>query len=103
MAVFLLNNRGQLHERVKVGGVSQTINCDQAASISRANSRVSRPAATSLQPVVFCPAHRGEKSLRPKLSALACHGAMAAARGKSGVAALIGPNSHMTRFIMLRV
>jgi hypothetical protein len=32
---------------------------------SPANSRVRKAAETSLHPVVFCPAHRGEKSLPP--------------------------------------
>jgi hypothetical protein len=67
------------------------------------NSSVSAVAETSLQPVVFWPAHRGLKSLRPRLSALARSGATAdAASGKSGAKGLIGPSSSMMRFTMPR-
>src|SRR5262249_16618536 len=66
---------------------------------SAASSRVSCAAETSLHPLAFWPAHNGENSLLPRLSALARNGARAAAaNGKSGVAGLIGPTSFMTRF-----
>src|ERR1051326_1556330 len=70
---------------------------------TRANSCVRRAAETSLHPVVFCPAHSGEKSLLPMLSALARSGAIAEpARGKTGALVLIGPSSRMRRVTMLR-
>ena len=64
---------------------------------------MSSAADTSLQPLVFCPAHIGEKSPQPWLSALARKGARAAAaNGKAGTAALMGPSSRMRRFTMPR-
>ena len=76
---------------------------DQLPWISLANSRVRRLAETSLHPVVFCPAHSGEKSPLPRLSAFARKGAIAdVANGKAGADALIGPNSLMMRFTIPR-
>jgi len=60
-------------------------------------------AETSLHPLAFCPAHKGENSPLPRLSALARKGAMAdVAKGKAGTAALMGPSSLMMRFTMPR-
>src|SRR5262245_41267665 len=68
-----------------------------------ASSRVRTVAVTSLQPLVFCPAHNAEKSPLPWLSALARSGARAdVARGNAGTALLIGPRSLMSRFTMPR-
>ena len=56
-----------------------------------------------MQPLAFCPAHSGEKSPLPWLSAFARSGATAAAAsGKAGAGALIGPSSRMRRFTMPR-
>jgi len=67
------------------------------------DSRPTPAAGTSLQPLAFCPDHRGEKSPKPLLSAAARNGAIAVeASGSSGAAALSGPSSRMIRFTMLR-
>src|SRR5688572_6542301 len=64
-----------------------------------ASSRVRTAAGTSFNPVAFFPAHNGEKSPLPWLSAAARKGAMAdAASGKAGARELMGPSSLMTRF-----
>ena len=53
------------------------------------------------QPLVFCPAHSGEKSPLPSRSACARSGAMAAvASGKAGATGLSGPSSRITRLTM---
>jgi hypothetical protein len=68
-----------------------------------ASMRVRRDAEISRQPPVFWPAHNGEKSPMPRLSALARKGAMAdAARGNLGAAALIGPSSLTMRLTIPR-
>jgi alkanesulfonate monooxygenase SsuD/methylene tetrahydromethanopterin reductase-like flavin-dependent oxidoreductase (luciferase family) len=67
------------------------------------SARVSSPAGSSAQPLVFCPAQRGEKSPLPCCSAAARSGATAiAASGKDGARALIGPSSRISRFTMPR-
>ena len=56
-----------------------------------------------MQPLVFCPAQSGEKSLLPRLSAFARNGArVALAKGKAGATAFIGPSSRIRRLTMLR-
>lgn len=68
-----------------------------------ANSRVNAVAEISLQPLVFCPAHRGEKSPEPSLSALARRVLTAElASGKGGAAGLRGPISRIRRLTMPR-
>jgi hypothetical protein len=74
-----------------------------ASANALASSRVTTVAEASLHPLTFCPAHKGEKSPRPRLSAAARKGAMAdVASGNGGAAALIGPSSLMRRFTIPR-
>src|SRR5262249_36699415 len=95
------DEEGKSHGRTPCG--SGRARGQPASTKSCASSRVRRVAETSLHPVVFCPAHNGEKSLLPRLSAVARSGAIAdAARGKAGATALTGPNSLMMRFMTAR-
>ena len=60
-------------------------------------------AGAALQAAAFCPAHSGEKSPLPRLSAFARRGARAAAaRGNGGAASLSGPISRTSRFTIDR-
>ena len=71
--------------------------------LSPASARVSSPAPISLQPLAFCPAHKGEKSPFPRLSARARKGAgAAAASGNCGACAFIGPSSRIRRLTIPR-
>ncbi len=56
-----------------------------------------------LHSLAFCPAHRGEKSPEPMLSALARSGAIpGVANGNSGGNSDRAPSSRITRFTMPR-
>ncbi len=83
--------------------VAAYLSSEHGSQARSASARVNSPAAISLQPETFWPAHSGEKSPLPKLSALARNGNdVDAAIGNSGACGFIGPSSRIRRFTMPR-
>lgn len=90
-------------QQTAIPRVPERVSGQRASANALASSRARTTVEISAQPLVFCPVHKGEKSPRPRLSALARKGAMAdVASGKSGTIELMGPSSHMMRFMMPR-
>lgn len=72
--VFLHHPHYHQHQVVMSVGLQKRCSSTSAC----ASSCVNRPAGMALQPDTFCPAHRGEKSLLPALSARLRNGEEAA-------------------------